>query len=682
MHAKQSGGSSSLPASKQGNAINLYPTSQNTAQSKERASAAAAAASAGGADLGATKKTAVICYIDLTATERIHSTPGSTQFNRHRVFYNTKRENGFGLPSKHILLQKESSNEAAKMYAEVCDGLEDLPVARRECHLFRALLKGIRGRFQNCSVIKSLARHCPMVSSKLEQRASAVDSVALGISVVKANIAAKKKVNQGAEVVKKQFLDSTQDVHSAAYCRHRVKNTALDSIISDPALYDDDGGNLRHVSNLGTVPISSQKIINGQVLDESEYDSEHGDTNTGNTGSKGNEKPHKKTRRGCRGGKRKRGAKSFFDCLARKRYRPPDICSDDVEVASCHPLKSAGSADHARVVTFAKHEGEDRKGEDGNGQGQGLAFASHVRLDSGHHHEDSVIDDTAQEVSSRNFPSYHSFRLQNATPRSTGTHSQSHSQGQPSSRTSDTVKTAALPSTSPLDGTDPQPPTATVGDRLVARMRSNVAKDITLRIRKSRSVTTWSVSTSPSSRGYVSQEDTVCKSVRRSTRSTTKGLEHTVLSAPQDTDHWKCIGVTKGDGATDCEFQYDVASRGSDEIDDSRDKKMHLNDESSSKYLSGACVVTDSAVDSNHSQGDRQGQGQGQDERLTQLSGGTIHSQSDGNTEITESVCTVLWLQGMDAATGSKTMKSGLALHVNYRTYSTQVRTFAVTSMP
>ena len=605
------------------------------------------------------------------------------------------------------------------MYAEVFEGLEDLPVAMRECQILRAFLKGVRVRFQNCFVVKSLARHCPMVSSKLKQRANAVDGVALGSSVVKGKIAAKKKITQRAEVVEKQVLESTPDVYDAAYCRHRGKNSALDSIISDPAPFDDDRETQRHESHLGAVPISSQKIMNEQVLEESEYDSECDVKNTGyagntgNTGSKGGEKPHKKTKRGCRGGKRKQGVKSFFDCLARKRSRPSGFCSDDVEVVSSHPLRGAGSADHARVVTFAKHEGEDRKGEgqgtekgrgedrkgEGQGQGKGAAFASNVRLDHGHHHEDSVIDDTAQEASSRNIPSYHSFRLQNVTPRTTGTHSHTQSQShiQHCSGPSDSAKAAALPSTSPLNRTDCQPPLGTVGDRLIARMRSNVAKDITLRTKKSRSVTTQSVSTSPTSRGYVSQEDTVCKSVKRSTRSTTKDSKHTVPSALQDTDHQVCSGVTRGNGNTINKFQYDVASRGSEENDDSREEKMALNDKRSSIYLSSACAATESAVHSNHSQGggqgqgERQGQGQGQGEGQgqgqgekqsqgqgqTQLSGGTIHSQSDGNTEITESVCTVMWLQGMDAATGSKAMKSGLALHVNYRTYSTQVRTFA-----
>jgi hypothetical protein len=668
--------------------------SQNTALSNARLSAS-------GTGLGATEKVASICYIDLTATERIKSTPGSTQFSRHRIFYNTKRENGFGLPSKHILLQKESLNEAAKMYAEVFDGLEDLPAALRECQILRALLKGIRVRFQHCSVVKSLARHCPMVSSKVKQRASAVDGVALGSSVVKGNKAAKKNRDQSAEVVEKQVLASTPDVCDAVYSRHRGKYTALDSIIGDQAPVDDDRENQRHESNLGTVPISSQKIMNEQVLEESEYDSECEDKNTGcagNTGSEGSEKPHKKTKRGCRGGKRKQGVKSFFDSLARKRSRPSDYCSDDVEVVSSHPLRGAGSADHARVVTFAKHEGEDRKGngEGGQGVGKGATFASNVRHDSGNHHEDSVIDDTAQEASSRNVPSYHSFRLQSATPCITSTHSHTQSQGHHCSRTSDSVKTAAFPSTSPLNRTDSQPPIGTVGDRLIARMRSNVAKDITLRTRKSRSVATQIVSTSPTSRGYVSQEDTVRKSVKRSTRSITKDSKHTILSTLQDTDHPACSGVTRRNGNTINKFQYDVASHGSEENDDSREEKMFLSDKSSCRYLSSACAATESAVHSNHSQDERQGQGerqgqsqgQGQGEKQsqghgqTQLSGGTIHSQSDGNTEITESVCTVLWLQGMDAATGSKAMKSGLALHVNYRTYSTQVRTFAVTSMP
>jgi hypothetical protein len=682
-HAKQPECSVSGPSSRQGSTINSYPMSQNTAQSKARVSAS-------GTGVGATEKAASICYIDLTATERMKSTPGSTQFNRHRMFYNTKRENGYGLPSKHVLLQKESLSEAAKMYAEVFDKWEDMPAALRECHLLRAFLTGIRVRFQNCSVVKSLARHCPMVSSKLKQRASAVDYVALRSSVVKGNIAAKKKINQRAEVVEKQVSDSTQAVYNAAYCRHRGKSIALDSIRSDTAPLDNDRENRKYVLNLGAVPISNQNIMNEQVLEESEYDSECDDKNTV---SKENEKPYKKTKRGCRGGKRKQGVKSFFDFLARKRSRPSGFCSDDVEVVSSHPPTSAGSADHARVVTFAEYEGEDRKGRrEGQGEGEDkregkvAAFASNVRHDSGNHHEDSVIDDTAQEASSKNIPSYHSFRLQNATPRTTGTHSQSESTSQPCSRTSDSAKAAAPPSTSPLNRTDSQPSLGTVGDRLIARMRSNVAKDITLRTKKSRSVTTQSVSTSPSSRGYVSQEDTVCKSVKRSTRSATKGLKHTILPALQDTDHRACSGVTRGNGNTINKFQYDVASRGSEENDDSREEKMLLSDKSSSKYLSSARAATESAVHSSHSQderqGQRQGQGQSQGQGQTQLSGGTIHSQSDGNTEITESVCTVMWLQGMDAATGSKAMKSGLALHVNYRTYSTQVRTSDATSMP
>ena len=222
--------STTLPASKQGDTINLSNQSQNNVKLNARASAVGSGV--------IEKEAAAICFIDLTANETVTSTStqGSTQFNRHRIFYNTKRENGFGLPSKHILLQKESSIVAVKMFLEVFGGLEDFPQSQslRQCPQLKAFLKGIHVRFHSCCVLRVLARHCPMASSKVKQNKNSIvgiKSVALGNRLVNSdrdnfqNLKKKK-----AKFKLKEGFNSPSGVHDTACCKHgRTKTFYIDA---------------------------------------------------------------------------------------------------------------------------------------------------------------------------------------------------------------------------------------------------------------------------------------------------------------------------------------------------------------------------------------------------------------------------------------------------------------------
>ena len=203
-------------------------------------------------------------------------------------------------------------------------------------------------------------------------------------------------------------------------------------------------------------------------------------------------------------------------------------------------------------------------------------------------------------------------------------------------------------------------------------MRSNVARDITLRTKQSRKVTTQSISISPTSTGYISQEESVCKSLKRSTCPASTRAKYSDLTFLQDSNDCALSKTTRSDGncidLTLNKFQYDGTSYGSDEKKDSSKESIHVNDMKRSRYLSNVCTTRESAVQTDHSQE----QCQRQDQQFGHPST-MIYTQSECNTEITESVCTVMWLQGMDAATNGRAMRSGLAHHVNSRTYSTQV---------
>ena len=665
------------------------------------------------------KEAAAICFIDLTADEGVDkavtSTQGSTQFNRHRIFYNTKRENGFGLPSKHILLQKESSVVAVKMFSEVFGGLEDFPQFQslKQCPLLKAFLKGIHVRFHNCCVLRFLARHCPMASSKVKRNKNAIvgiKSVALDNRLTNSNSddhqhSKKKKARRRM----KEKLHSISGVHDTACCKHGKTKTFF---------FDDDRGHQIPILIPTSDKINSLYILKyfGESLHVSDCissflknkeieDSKNNKDNNENNKNVENEKndddtknktSFKKTKRGCRGGRSKQQQveKSYFHNQASKKFkRSENIYSVVPGSSNSGSLENVLGADHAKVVTFAKNDAEG-----------GGALTKRIRPNNHCHDEVSVIDDDVQEeVAPKNIPCYHSFRLQSALSCSSDTFTKS------APRISDSINVAAhvlqCASTSPLNRTSPKSflgpkspigtksplGTVTVGDRLVARMRSNVAKDITLRTKRSRNlITAQSSSSSPTSRGYISQDDTIRKSLKRSTRSATSttGTKHTRHTPLQDPNDNVISRTTKSSGIfidlTLNKFEYDERSYGSNEKKDSLKERMSENDMKSTRCFSDVRTTSDSAVETDHCQSEIQGQGQGQGQGQNYSQGQghyigdpsmTIPTQSECNTEITESVCTVMWLQGMDAATNSRAMRSGLSHHVNSRTYSTQVST-------
>lgn len=558
------------------------------------------------------------------AYEGVQVFPGCTHFSRHKIYYNTKRENKYGLPTSHVLLQQESASSFFKMSMELSGGSPDLSESFMRNSLLSTFLRGLRKRFQRCTVLKYLAKRCPVGSNKRRNR------------------------KNGAVILPDSHGHSSNSTPHQRAQYLRKTDVPLKSVI-----FPDDGYGGNTISRLGgckatAVPCEARE--GEQVVRDFEVIKEAVN--------------FKKTKRGCRGGKRKLEVRSASSTRSYKKQKT-QIGRERDPVEQTAPSEIVIQPYLIRVTSASKQSTHGECSAAGNPPG--LCYGNKTAST-----DSNMTQGPVSRVSTGN--------TTRPKPQSEP-HPAPGSAPEPPSyppQHAQTAKETIKPANAPRTGT--------VGDRLLARMRSNVLKDITLtRNRKESTAAGPSSATNSPPGGYISQDD-----YDRRSRGASRGGVHgnaRVLSEAigggrgermkRESEMEREIRATKEGSRTDCRisfssdtsvnrFQYSVeSSEGTGKMDQDEGKDEGKDEgegesycKKSMRHISDATrlrqpVNTVAKIDINPTSYD--------------------HSASDSTcTDVTESVSSLLVSEGIRATT-ARILNSGLALHVTYRTLRTEV---------
>ena len=544
--------------------------------------------------------------------------PGSTHFSRHKIYYNTKRENKFGLPASHILLQQESASSLSQMSMEVFGGTPELSESFMKNSILVAFLRGLRKRFQRCTVLKFLARGCPIGSNKRRNRK-----------------------NDGVKLI---FGSHRSSSISSALQQHAPHPMETD-MPQKPVIFPNTGFE-ESARSLNSVADCKASTVPCQAME--------GEQVTRDLVIKKEEAIFKKTKRGCRGGKRKLEIRSAFSSSSYKKQKSQDGCAVD-SVQQTAPSAPMVEPYIPTATTASKQSANNRYDVTGN--------------PSGHSH-----DQITASTHCNSLPYGPLSRASTNTTSGPGPYPAPGSTHGPSSYPPQRAEASQKPD-KPINA----PRTGTVGDRLLARMRSNVFKDITLTRTHQASSTTGPTSadnTSPG--GYISQDDCVRRSrgvsqfvathklaVQSEARGGGGGGGGTNKSGGEMKREAKATKeglqsdrrISFSSDASGNEFQYWVesseGSRGRDEGEGDCTKSMVAVSDTAECRLPIRTVT----YNDNNPTPDNP----------------CDHSASDNNcTDVTESVSSLLVAEGIRATT-ARILDSGLALHVTYRTLRTEV---------
>jgi hypothetical protein len=549
--------------------------------------------------------------------EGVSVIPGCTQFSRHKIYYNTKRENKFGMPASHILLQPESASSLSQMSMELFGGSPEMSESFMRNSLLIAFLRGLRKRFQRCTVLKILARGCPIGSRKHKNR-------------------------KNSEV---EVIDSYRGGSSSDAPKQCDKHPMEIDLPQKSRAFTENGYE-------GSAGCKATAVL---------CKAEEGEHVMRDVGMKKEEVHFKKTKRGCRGGKRKLEIRSASPTSSNKRRKNEGGCAvDSIDQTATSHLLSA--------TTATKQSTNGQYGV--TGYPIGLC----------HNHSTAC---TYRDLTYGPVPRVSSTTT-NRPDNCPGPYPAQGPSHRPSSYPPPPKSALASQKTvQPVNA----PRTGTVGDRLLARMRSNVFKDITLtRSRKEPGTAGPSSADCSPPGGYISQDDCV----RRSRRAS-RGM---VLSnsALQSEAQGGGGGGGGGGGVTNkrqCDMEREA--KAPTEWSQSDRRKSFSLDTSVNDFQ---YWVESSEGTGGKDEGDGEGEGDCaknvlnvSDTAESRLPVNTVisnyinptldnlydHSASDNNcTDVTESVSSLLVSQGIKATT-ARALDSGLALHVTYRTLRTEV---------
>lgn len=588
-------------------------------------------------------------------------TSGCAQFNRHKIFYDTRRENKVGLPSKHILGQQESLATTSKLYHDIfqmsdSQQFEGSPI-------LTAFVEGIQKRFLSCSVLKYLAKHCPIESignkkrkninargKKIQTSSSYGDGVGCG------------EVNEG---------DGDDVLHSAEYGGFNKLNCLTELITAVPNNpYGQSHGHGLSSSTVGSY-MCDESILGRLPI--------RGDINTV-TVEKVNIPCYKKTKRGCRGGQGNRIFSNSSSNSNKNTHKSDKKRKHSAVSSNTETVNMNSSQNIPKVVTFA---GETLDPADSRIPYKSCSSSS-MRKDSypvGVMKSYCSDDQRGDKVPDTN--------LNIPVPNTLNCGDKIGGFGL---HVSGTISSTFLPaSNTAISKTPPLTRHAakrrcTVGDRLLSRMRCNTKQDITLSLSSKRPKVAPTLSDDNRiDGGYISQEDTVRRSSRLSytnVRTSSplcgvvcfdppkgKNREMPTDPRPKESRHGNHDGDHDNDGDGDgdggCDFTYDVDSIGRDQCDanisvgdmgNERDRDCcdveALHDRK--------CVSTAEPYNTSTQH---------------HVSHGPLPLYVEGgesNTQATESVSSAEWLQNMKVLS-SRTDGSGLSHHINSRALTTEV---------
>jgi hypothetical protein len=561
--------------------------------------------------------------------EGVSVIPGCTQFSRHKIYYNTKRENKFGLPTTHILLQLESASSLSQMSTELLGGSPEMSESFMRNSLLIAFLRGLRKRFKRCTVLKFLARGCPIGSRKHKNR-------------------------KNGEV---EVIDSYRRGSISGAPKQCTKQPIETDLPQKSVAFPDNGyeGNPLSFNPLACCKATAALCTATAAL----CAAKEGEHVTRDNGMKKEGVHFKKTKRGCRGGKRKLEIRSASTTSSNKRRKNEDGCAvDSIDQTATSHLLSAATASKQST----------------NGQYGVTGYPT----DLCHNHNTAC---TYRDLTYGPVPRVSSTTT-NMPDNCPGPYpAQGPSHGPCSYPPPPKSALASQKTVQPVNA----PRTGTVGDRLLARMRSNVFKDITLtRSRKEPGTAGPSSADSSPPGGYISQDDCVRRS-RRASRSIV--LANSALQS-------EAQGGGGGGGGG-------VTNKRQCDMDREAKAPMELPQSDRRISFSSDTSVNDFQywVDSSEGTGGKdEGDGEGvgdcaknvldvSDTAESRLPVNTVisndinptpdnlydHSASDNNcTDVTESVSSLLVSEGIRATT-AQALDSGLALHVTYRTLRTEV---------
>ena len=507
-------------------------------------------------------------------------TQGSTLFSRHRIFYSTKRENKHGLPTKHVLVVQESATSNTRFFKEIFGSTYEIETIFDRTAL-ASFLEHIRKNFRKCEILRCLSRKCPIKASKTVEKRQFMNANKIENDVTMNDIPkddtelGEDSNTQSNSILDKLVVDENCNISYITMTQRQNREKKRDKEVE---------------------ALSGQAILNKKTSD--------------NVGIIDRKIPHKKTKRGCRGGGKTHNPNStYYRYQCSKRKKEMLQGSDPVHLTEDPTLQF-----EEKIVTFAEEISGTKNGN----------YANVVEIT-----EKKEVEKTEEEAAQKETISKNK---RSPSPRFIGT----------------------------------------VSDRLLARMQRNILQDITFPRKVDRYVTDLSKDeTSEQSiffGGYISQEEGVRRSHRlRQTDTPQSHYEKRKKSSKKRKEKHAdrkikhvLIGSEDSVIVKRIRFRYNT-----DIVDSDGEDSDHTTSRLSySEFLGlnspkiGNPQIPLTSDTEGHVRSDSEG---------------FVRSDSDINcTDATESLSSAQWLEAM-TVTSSKAMKSGLSHHVNFRTFRTEV---------
>lgn len=493
-----------------------------------------------------------------------------------------------------------------------------------------AFLRGLRKRFQRCTVLKLLAKTCPIRSNKR-----------------------RKHGNDPLEHISSNSSDSDRGRGSSAPCPRALGPLEAEVPVKSVELPD----------------VVSEVNHAGRVADSTATKTRGGELVTGDFGTKNEPKEgviFKKTKRGCRAGKRKhdvRSASSSSSCF--KKQKTKNGCTlNSVQGNASHAVAAMASFLPAPVATAMSSNR-------GHGAAAGTVDLLPRHNSSSLQCEGNLARDPLVGVETSATNGTGLGPTIRPGPDSDYGHGHGHGDGD---RPPGCFPQRAAALHMALE-TVSAPRTGTVGDRLLARMRSNVFRDITLTHTRRKSSAAGPQPAECTSRGgYISQDENVKRS-----RGVSRALSHRTSAVTSEVQReGRNIGIDSKATAVRGGLHSNLKSNFS--IGAAVNRFQYWAESSSSPR--GEEEEEEAEVD--EADGDFLGvfEGAGSGVPVLPVTSEDITarhhhpcnaSASDNNcTDVTESVSSLLVSEGINATT-RRDLDSGLALHVTYRTLRTEV---------
>ena len=533
-------------------------------------------------EAGAVNGTRNICS---NTSTHIAVTQGSTLLSRYRIFYSTKRENKCGLPSKHVLVAQGSMTSNSRFFKEIFGSTIEIEIVFDRAAL-TPFLEHIRKNFRKCEILRCLSRKCPIKASKPDEERQPISK----------DIEEDKTVSE----IPKNGTDLGDESNPQSQSHSILEKLDIDENHDSSSIVNIKRQNRKEEGEEEVEPLTGQAILNQKIK-----------INVENIDQK---ILYKKTKRGCRGGKKSHDQNSsyyHYQCSKRKKqkFRSSSLV---------HLGENSTDKTPEKIVSFAE--------EITNTKYEKSAIVAEIGVEKEMQMEEKEEGAAQKETVSKN--------TRSQSPRVTGT----------------------------------------VSDRLLARMQRNILQDITFPRKIDRTVTDLSREETPDHSiffgGYISQEEGIRRSHRlRQTDTPQTNREKRKTSSTKRKQRVIDSNIKNNFiGSKDPALVKRIRFRYNSDTADSED-------EDSDHTTSRLCYSEFLGLNSPKIGDPPVPMKSDIEVHVRSDSEEVVRSDSDINcTDATESISSAQWLEAM-TMTSSKAMKSGLSHHVNFRTLITEVKT-------